>query len=177
MIEYALKPMKRTEAGPESSGAVYISRAALDFLKKEVERKRERLEEKRKDIGVEPGDEWFHHDEAARDGRRELAQGEDIVERLERAIKNACIIEPNQQTEAVMIGNTIEVEFLDSGGSDELTILGEYDSRIDVSFISHLSPLAQAVLGHEEGEEVSYEGPKGETFFIAIKKIKPGNFS
>lgn len=177
VIEYALKPMKRVEVDTENSGVVYMSRAALDFLKKEIEEKGQRLEEKRKVVGIEFGDEWFHHDEAARDGRRELAQGEDMIERLERAIKNACIVEPSQQTETVMMGNTIEIDFLDFDDADEFTILGEYDFRIDKSFISSQSPLAQAVLGHEEGGVVSYEGPEGRTLSVAIKKIKPGNFS
>jgi transcription elongation factor GreA len=169
--------MKRKEADTENSGVVYMSRAAFDFLRREIEEKGQRLKEKREVAGVAFGDEWFHHDEAARDGRRELAQAEEIVGRLKRAVENACIIEPNQQTETVMIGNTIEIDFLDSGDSDEFTILGEYDSRIDKSFISHQSPLAQAVLGHQEGGVVSYESPEGGTLSVAIKKIKPGNFS
>ncbi len=170
--------MDRLEADLPEPEVVYISRAALDYLKREVAEKEERVESKREVVGVEQDDEWYYHNEAARDGRRELAQAQDLVERLQRAILNARIVEPSQQTEVVMMGNKVTVKFLDSPNPDEFTILGEYDSRIDKSFISHQSPLAQAILGRKKGDVVSYPvGAEGRILTVEIKGIQPGSFS
>lgn len=61
----------------------------------------------------------------------------------------------------VVFGATVEVEDVDSGESRSYTILGPDEADPARGSISFLSPVGQALLGREEGDEVTVDIPRG----------------
>ncbi|MDR2821128.1 MAG: transcription elongation factor GreA [Desulfovibrio sp.] len=61
----------------------------------------------------------------------------------------------------VMFGATVNVEDVDSGENRSFTILGPDEAEPGKGSISFLSPVAQALLGREEGDEVTVDIPRG----------------
>lgn len=63
--------------------------------------------------------------------------------------------------EKAIFGATVEVEDIETGEKKEFTILGPDEAEPSRGSISFLSPVAQALLGKEIGDEVSIDIPKG----------------
>ena len=63
--------------------------------------------------------------------------------------------------EKVIFGATVDLEDVDSGEAKVYTILGPDEADPSKGSISFLSPVGQALLGREEGDEVSVEIPRG----------------
>lgn len=63
--------------------------------------------------------------------------------------------------EKAIFGATVEVEDIETGEKKEYTILGPDEADPAKGSISFLSPVAQALLGKEIGDEVNIVIPKG----------------
>ena len=61
----------------------------------------------------------------------------------------------------VIFGSTVEVEDVDSGEARSFTILGPDEADPAKGSISFLSPVGQALLGREVGDEVTVDIPRG----------------
>lgn len=61
----------------------------------------------------------------------------------------------------VIFGATVDVEDVDSGENKSFTILGPDEADPAKGSISFLSPVGQALLGREEGDEVTVDIPRG----------------
>lgn len=61
----------------------------------------------------------------------------------------------------VIFGATVEMEDVDSGEAKTYTILGPDEADPTKGSISFLSPVGQALLGREVGDEVSVDIPRG----------------
>lgn len=59
--------------------------------------------------------------------------------------------------DAVGIGTIVHATDLATGHVETFTILGAWDSQPEAGIISYLSPVAQALLGHQPGDEVEFE--------------------
>lgn len=68
----------------------------------------------------------------------------------------------------VVFGATVEVEDVDSGESRSYTILGPDEADPGKGSISYLSPVGQALLGKEEGDEVSVDIPRGRVTYEVV---------
>lgn len=75
----------------------------------------------------------------------------------------------------VVFGATVEVEDVDSGESRIFTILGPDEADPANGSISFLSPVGQALLGHEEGEEIVVDIPRGRVTYEIISISFLGN--
>ena len=64
-------------------------------------------------------------------------------------------------SEKVIFGATVHVEDIDSGEEKQFTLLGPDEADFANGSISINSPVGQALLGHETGDEVSINVPKG----------------
>ncbi|MBQ9405655.1 MAG: transcription elongation factor GreA [Desulfovibrio sp.] len=71
----------------------------------------------------------------------------------------------------VIFGSTVEVEDVDSGETRTFTILGPDEAEPAKGSISFLSPVGQALLGREEGDEITVDIPRGRVTYeiLAIK--------
>ncbi len=94
----------------------------------------------------------------------------DIVE-LEAALRNVIVIDGEISTDAVNVGTTVRVKYLDEDDEEEFTIVGARESDPMNNKISNESPIGSALLGHKSGEIVSVEAPDGE-YELKILEIK-----
>ena len=94
----------------------------------------------------------------------------DIVE-LETALRNVIVIDGEISTDAVNVGTTVRVLYLDENDEEEFTIVGARESDPMNNKISNESPIGVALLGHKSGETVSVEAPDG-MYELKILEIK-----
>ena len=94
----------------------------------------------------------------------------DIME-LEAALRNVIVIDGEISTDAVNVGTTVKVLYLDEDEEEEFTIVGARESDPMNNKISNESPIGVALLGHKTGETVSVEAPDG-AYDLKILEIK-----
>ncbi len=63
--------------------------------------------------------------------------------------------------EKVTFGKRVRIQDVESGNERECTILGEGESDPDKGIIGYQSPLARALIGHELGDTVDVQLPRG----------------
>ena len=68
----------------------------------------------------------------------------------------------------VIFGSTVEVEDVDSGDTRSFTILGPDEADPTKGSISFLSPVGQALLSREVGDEVTVDIPRGRVTYEVI---------
>ncbi len=65
------------------------------------------------------------------------------------------------QSDKIIFGATVEVEDVDTEEQKTFTLLGPDEADFSSGSISVLSPVGMALLGKEEGDEVTVEIPRG----------------
>jgi transcription elongation factor GreA len=93
--------------------------------------------------------------------RQSLIEGR--MARLEQLVASAEIIDVAKLTpsERVVFGTTVSLENVDGGAERTWRIVGETEADIEKGQISFKSPLARAIIGRSEGEEVEVPAPGG----------------
>lgn len=95
------------------------------------------------------------------------------AEQLGEEIGKARIIDPTlQDGRTVTLGSRVSVEAQD-GSVAEYTILGPWDVDSSRGFISYLSPLGHALVGHGVSDEVLVQVPSGVIKYV-IKSLNNG---
>ena len=102
--------------------------------------------------------------------RNEQATNEGEIAELEYKIRNAQIIEENDDNSRVHIGSVVTV--YDNDLDEELvyTIMGTTEADAMKGIVSNESPVGAALLHHKKGEVVSVKAPDGE-YKLKILKI------
>lgn len=81
----------------------------------------------------------------------------------EYRISRAKVIDPGKvSSEKVAFGATVKVLDLDTDQEETYAIVGEHEVDVDSGLISFKSPIARAMIGKEEGDEVVLKLPKGD---------------
>lgn len=103
--------------------------------------------------------------------REQQSFAEGRIQELESAIGSAQVIDVSKlpQTGKVVFGVTVEMEEIESGDSVTYQIVGEFEADIKAGKISVTSPIARAMIGKEEGEEVIVNAPGGKKEFEIIE--------
>ena len=145
-----------------NNNEIFFSKEGLKNLKEEIKR----LEgEKRKEIqedisrALEYGDisENAEYNIAQEDQRK----NEINIVRLKQKLSRAKVVEEGHCSEGIGIGTTLKLKNLGSGEEIEYIFAPDDQVNFAQNKISLNSPLAQAFLGHQEGEEVEIEVPIG----------------
>lgn len=143
-----------------------------EVLLKEIEQTEERMNESMR-ARTEAGagqDDW--HDEGY---QRAMVDEEMWAKRLAelQSIRSlANIVEPQEQTERVEIGNGVAVQY-DDGTVLKFILEGCVLRGIKgVTFVSIHSPLGKTIIGARQNETRIFQGAK-KTRIITIKKILP----
>ena len=68
----------------------------------------------------------------------------------------------------IIFGATVEVEDVDTGEQRTFTLLGPDDADYSKGSISVLSPVGRALLGKEEGDEITVEIPRGRVTYEVV---------
>ncbi len=107
--------------------------------------------------------------------KEKQAHMEARIAELSDIVGRAKVIDPSKLAhERVSFGSTVELTDVDSDEEKEYTIVGAIESDVDRGYISLNSPLAKALLGKEQGDEVKAKLPDGDkTFEIDEIKYKP----
>lgn len=97
--------------------------------------------------------------DAAKD---EQAFVEGRISTLETMIRNAKIIEGNENSSTVSLGKTITFVEQPDGDEEQYTIVGSAEADPFEGRISNDSPIAKALMGKHIGDEVLVQTPGGE---------------
>ena len=99
--------------------------------------------------------------------REEQSFTEGRIQEIESKLGDAQVINvtamPN--TGKVIFGVTVTLLNIDTEQSSTYTIVGEDEADIKASKIAYTAPLARALIGKEEGDEVSVAAPGGEVAY------------
>jgi transcription elongation factor GreA len=69
----------------------------------------------------------------------------------------------------VVFGSTVKLLDLQADSEIVYTIVGEDEADIKTGLISYTSPIARAIIGKNEGDEVSFSAPGGEKSYEVIE--------
>lgn len=69
----------------------------------------------------------------------------------------------------IIFGSTVEVLDVESNAETVYKIVGEDEADIKTGLISFTSPIARALIGKNEGDEVSFSAPGGEKHYEIIR--------
>ncbi len=149
--------------------AVYLTAEGLKKLEEELEHLRT---VRRKEVAVrlheamEDGDLIDNAEYEAAKNEQAFIEGR-ILE-IEHILAQAKIIEPGESTGVVEIGNTVIVK-QDGQKRETFTIVGAAEADPKNGLISNESPLGQALIGHQVGDEVEVDAPAGVIRFRIVK--------
>ena len=93
------------------------------------------------------------------------------IKELEGKLSNLQIIDVTaiDAKGKIVFGSTVEL--LDEGSGEEISykIVGEDEADIKQGMISFTSPIARALIGKNEGDEISFSAPGGEKQYEVIE--------
>jgi len=105
--------------------------------------------------------------------REKLRFIESRIAELGSLYDNSREVKPeNFEHDIVRFGSTVTLVDVDSEEEFTYTIVGTYESNPDKGLISNQTPLARAMMGKEEGDEVSVNAKTYEIEEICYKEIK-----
>lgn len=145
----------------KNKNTVYLTQEGLDNLKKELDelinvRRPENVQAIKEARALGDLSENAEYDAA----RNEQAVIEARIKQLEKMLENASII-TEVSTDAVGIGNTVKIKYIDDDEEDEYQIVGSQEADPFESRISNESPIAQALFDHKVGDIVTVDSPNG----------------
>jgi transcription elongation factor GreA len=93
------------------------------------------------------------------------------IQDIESKLSRLQVIDVRQlnQDGRCVFGTTVKLLNLSDDTEITYQIVGEDESDINLCKISCHSPIAKALLGNEEGDEVTVKAPKGEILYKVIK--------
>ena len=100
--------------------------------------------------------------------KNEQAFIEGRILELAHMLSQVKLIEPSGPTDMVRIGSTVIVKQADKK-RETFTIVGAAEANPKEGLISNVSPLGEALLDHEVGDEVEVDAPAGVLQFRIVK--------
>lgn len=102
--------------------------------------------------------------------RNEQAANEGEIADLEYKVKNAVILEENNDKTSVHIGSKVKVYDYDLEEEEVYELTGTTESDAMQNKISNESPVGAALLKHKVGDKVKVNAPDGE-YYLEIREI------
>ena len=94
--------------------------------------------------------------------KEEQAFVEGRIQQLETMVRNAEIIEEDDDNSVVSLGKTVSFKEVPGGEEEEYTIVGRAEADPLEGKISNDSPMAQSLLGKGIGEQITVSTPGGD---------------
>ena len=103
--------------------------------------------------------------------KEEQAFVEGRIQEIESKLSRLQIIDVNQlnQDGRCVFGTTVSLLNLSDNSEISYQIVGENEADIDEGKISCHSPIAKALIGNEEGDEVTVKAPKGDILYEILE--------
>ncbi|MDR0848698.1 MAG: transcription elongation factor GreA [Propionibacteriaceae bacterium] len=161
-----------------TSDAIWMTQEAHDKLREEWEYISGPLREiisakigRARDEGDLSENAGYH---AAKD---EQGQNELRIRRLKQILDNAVVGGVDEDSDVAHPGSTVTIAYDGDPDDTDTFLLGSreimaLDDSVETQVYSPQSPVGAAVLGHREGDEVSYEAPNGRAIHITVLKIE-----
>lgn len=102
--------------------------------------------------------------------RNEQAANEGEILELDYKIKNAVIVEENNDHSFVHVGSKVRVYDEDMDEEEVYEITGSTEANVSQNKISNDSPVGSALLKHKVGETVTVHAPNGD-YDLVIREI------
>jgi transcription elongation factor GreA len=149
--------------------AVYVTAEGLKKLEEELEHllsvRRQEVAERLREA-MQGGELIDNAEYEAAKNEQAFIEGR-IIE-LEHMLSKVSLIEPGGPTDVVRIGSTVIVKQEDKK-RETFIIVGATEANPKDGLISNVSPLGQALLDHEVGDEVEVDAPAGVLQFRIVK--------
>lgn len=84
------------------------------------------------------------------------------VKELEAILSRADVIDPSKFSGGIKFGATVTLSDDDSGEEKTFQIVGEVEADLERGLLNMRSPLARALIGKEEGDQVEVKTPGGQ---------------
>ena len=156
-----------------ASDKLQLTQENYNAQEREMRELKEQLEEVNKQLREARGfgdlSENAEYD-AAREERRRI---EDRISELSVVLRSAEIVDLEELMKngiVAMVGTVVEVED-DRGKTMRLNLVGTTNTDSLAGSISNESPVGAALMGHGEGEQVTYATPSGKLRTLTIRKI------
>ena len=156
-----------------ASDKLQLTQENYNAQEREMRELKEQLEEVNKQLREARGfgdlSENAEYD-AAREEKRRV---EDRISELSASLRSAEIVDLEELMKygvVAMVGTIVEVED-DRGKVMRLNLVGTTNTDSLAGSISNESPVGAALMGHGEGEQVSYATPSGKLRTLTIRKI------
>ena len=92
------------------------------------------------------------------------------INEVNAKLTQAEVIDPSElNTDKIVFGATVKLEDGDSGEEVCYQIVGEDEANIKKGKVSVTSPIARALIGKQEGDEVEVHAPKGKKYYEVIE--------
>jgi len=103
--------------------------------------------------------------------KEEQAFVEGRIQEIESKLSRLQIIDVKQlnQDGRCVFGTTVSLLDLSDDSEISYQIVGEDEADIDIGKISCHSPIARALMGNEEGDEVTVKAPKGDILYEILE--------
>jgi transcription elongation factor GreA len=142
---------------------VLLSREGLERLKKELSElkgpTRARIAEAIRDAKSH-GD--LRENAAYHEAKLNSARLESRIADLEKVVQTAKVVDrPAHSEHLAHLGSKVTLDDLEFGDELTVTLVGSYEADPSKDLISIVSPLGEALLGREPGDEIEIEAPGG----------------
>jgi len=90
------------------------------------------------------------------------------IKELESALSNSRVIDVTKlnQTGRVVFGCTVDLFDVQTEGEVTYQIVGDLEANINMNRVAVSSPIARALIGKEEGDEVTVRAPAGDKEYV-----------
>lgn len=152
------------------AGETFLTRSGYEKLREELARLKERRGQLSVEIGEarEKGDLKENAEYHA--AKEEQAKVQRRMNEMEEKLRSAQIIdESNVIAGEIRIGATAHLKEVKSGEEIEYTLVDPSEADFSKGKISVQSPVAQALLGHKEGEQITVRLPSGPLLYQVTK--------
>lgn len=150
--------------------AVPITHEGLGLLKKELDKL---LKDERPRV-IKSIEEARAHGDLSENAEYHAAkerQGfiEGRIMELQNQVASSQVEEIKGPYSRCVFGATVTIEHVDTGETKTYTLVGPYESAPEKNRISIATPIGQALLGREEGDEVRVKTPKGIQEYLIVE--------
>lgn len=152
---------------------IFLTKEGLKNLKEEI---RSLEEIKRKEIQNEIS-QALEYGDITENAEYNIAleaqrMNEINIVRLKQKLSRVKVVKEDSCSEGIGIGTTLKLKDLDSGKKLEYIFVPDDQIDFNQHKISINSPLGQAFLGHQEGEEIEIDVPIGMLRYKILKILK-----
>lgn len=96
------------------------------------------------------------------------------IQEIEAKLSQAQVIDVTQmpQSDKVIFGSTVELFNVDTEESITYQIVGDDEADIGQNKISFQAPIAKALIGKNEGDEINFKSPDGREHQYEITEVR-----